>query len=294
MAVKKGLGEKLKGLFRGSSQEEEEFYEELEDLLIEADLGSKVTFETVEALRKRVRSEKLRGKEEVAGALRDLLSEHLKKSELSLDPERLNVFLVLGVNGVGKTTTIAKMADYFRRSAGTEQIVLAAADTFRAAAVEQLATHGERLGFRVVRQTTGSDAAAVVFDALESAVARKERLVLIDTAGRMHNKANLVQELAKIDKIIKRKAEGANYRSLLVVDATTGQNALRQAELFNDAVGVEALVMAKYDSSAKGGVLIPIARELGIPCAFLGQGEGYGDLRPFEPEEYLAELVDVR
>lgn len=294
MAVKKGLGEKLKGLFRGSSQEEEEFYEELEDLLIEADLGSKVTFETVEALRRRVKSEKLRGKEEVAGALRELLSEYLKKRELSLDPDRLNVFLVLGVNGVGKTTTIAKMADYYRRTAGTEQIVLAAADTFRAAAVEQLATHGERLGFRVVRQTTGSDAAAVVYDALESAVSRKERLVLIDTAGRMHNKANLVQELAKIDKIVKRKAEGANYRSILVVDATTGQNALRQAELFHQAVGVEALVMAKYDSSAKGGVIIPIARELGIPCAFLGKGEGYEDLRPFDPEQYLSELVDVR
>ncbi|MFP4301413.1 MAG: signal recognition particle-docking protein FtsY [Spirochaetaceae bacterium] len=294
MAAKKGLGEKLKGLFRSGSREEEEFYEELEDLLIEADLGSKVAFETVEALRKRVRSEKLQGKDAVAAALRELLSAHLKKSELSLDPERLNVFLVLGVNGVGKTTTIAKMAEYFRRTAGTERIVLAAADTFRAAAVEQLATHGERLGFRVVRQSTGSDAAAVVYDALESAAARKERLVLIDTAGRMHNKANLVQELVKIDKIIKRKAEGANYRSVLVVDATTGQNALRQAELFNEAVGVEAVIVAKYDSSAKGGVLIPIARELGIPCAFLGQGEGYGDLRPFEPGEYLAELVDVR
>ncbi|MFP4426282.1 MAG: signal recognition particle-docking protein FtsY [Spirochaetaceae bacterium] len=294
MAVKKGLGEKLKGLFRSGSREEEEFYEELEDLLIEADLGSKVAFETVEALRKRVRSEKLQGKDAVAAALRELLSAHLKKSELSLDPERLNVFLVLGVNGVGKTTTIAKMAEYFRRTAGTERIVLAAADTFRAAAVEQLATHGERLGFRVVRQSTGSDAAAVVYDALESAAARKERLVLIDTAGRMHNKANLVQELVKIDKIIKRKAEGANYRSVLVVDATTGQNAVRQAELFNEAVGVEAVIVAKYDSSAKGGVLIPIARELGIPCAFLGQGEGYGDLRPFEPGEYLAELVDVR
>lgn len=294
MAVKKGLGEKLKGLFRGASQEEEEFYEELEDLLIEADLGSKVTFETVEALRGRVKSEKLKGKEQVAGALRELLSTYVKKRELSLDPDRLNVFLVLGVNGVGKTTTIAKMADYYRRTEGTDKIVLAAADTFRAAAVEQLATHGERLGFRVVRQATGSDAAAVVYDALESAVSRKERLVLIDTAGRMHNKANLVQELAKIDKIVKRKAEGANYRSILVVDATTGQNALRQAELFNEAVGVEALVMAKYDSSAKGGVIIPIARELDIPCAFLGRGEGYGDLKSFDPEEYLGELVDVR
>lgn len=293
MAVRKGLGEKLKGLFRGTSQEEEEFYEELEDLLIEADLGSKVTFETVGALRERVRSQKLKGKNEVARALKELLSEYVKKRDLSLDPDRLNIFLVLGVNGVGKTTTIAKMAEYYRRTEGTDKIVLAAADTFRAAAVEQLATHGERLGFRVVRQSTGSDAAAVVFDALESAVSRKERLVLIDTAGRMHNKANLVQELAKIDKIVKRKAEGANYRSILIVDATTGQNALRQAELFNEAVGVEALVMAKYDSSAKGGVIIPIARELGIPCAFLGEGEGYGDLVPFDPAGYLADLLDV-
>lgn len=293
MAVKKGLGARLKGLFTGQGPGDEEFYEELEDLLIEADLGSKVTFETVDALRERVKKGKLRGKEEIAGALRELLGSYLTGSDLALDPDRLNIFLVLGVNGVGKTTTIAKLADYYRRQGVTDKIVLAAADTFRAAAVEQLATHGERLGFRVVRQSTGSDAGAVVYDALESAVSRQERLVLIDTAGRMHNKANLVQELAKIDKIVKRKAEGANYRSILVVDATTGQNALRQAELFNEAVGVEALVMAKYDSTAKGGVLIPIARELDIPCAFLGRGERYEDLRPFDPEEYLRELVDV-
>lgn len=293
MAVKKGLGERLKGLFRGGVSGDEEFYEALEDLLIEADLGSRVALETVEALRERVKREKLRGKEEIAKALRELLGAYLKGNDLALDPEKLNIFLVLGVNGVGKTTTIAKLAEYYRRTGRTDRTVLAAADTFRAAAVEQLATHGERLGFRVVRQSSGSDAGAVVFDALESAISRKERLVLIDTAGRMHNKANLVQELAKINKIVKRKAEGANYRSILVVDATTGQNALRQAELFHEAVGVEALIMAKYDSSAKGGVLISIARELGIPCAFLGRGEGYDDLRPFDPEEYLRELVDV-
>lgn len=291
MGVKKGLGERLKGLFRGRSPQEEAFYEELEDLLIEADLGSKVTFETVESLRERVKNSK--GKEEIATALRELLKGYLKEADLSLDSEELNVFLVLGVNGVGKTTTIAKLAEHYRRTEGTEKILLAAGDTFRAAAVEQLVTHGERLGFRVVRQSTGSDAAAVVFDALESAISRQDRVVLIDTAGRMHNKANLVQELSKIDKIVKRKAPTANYRSILVVDATTGQNALRQAELFNEAIGVDAVVMAKYDSSARGGVLIPIARELGIPCAFLGHGEGYGDLRPFDSGRYLAELTSL-
>ncbi|MFW6215022.1 MAG: signal recognition particle-docking protein FtsY [Alkalispirochaetaceae bacterium] len=289
MAVKKGLGERLKNLFNRSSPEDQAFYEELEDLLIEADIGSTVTFETVEALKERAK--KLKGREQIVAALRELLGGYLKRGELTLDADALNIILVLGVNGVGKTTTIAKLAEHFRRTEGTERIVLAAADTFRAAAVEQLVTHGERLGFRVVRQGTGSDAAAVVFDALDSATSRQDRLVLIDTAGRMHNKANLVQELAKIDKIVKRKAPTASYRSFLVVDATTGQNALRQAQLFHEAVGVDALVMAKYDSSARGGVLIPIARELGIPCAFLGDGEGYTDLRPFDPDRYLQELT---
>ena len=172
MAVKKGLGERIKGLFRGGAKEREEFFEELEDLLIEADLGSKVTFDTVEELRRRAKSEKLGDKEAFAQALREILGGYLRAEPLALDPDRLNIFLVLGVNGVGKTTTIAKMAEYYRRQEGTDKILLAAADTFRAAAVEQLATHGERLGLRVVRQSTGSDAGAVVYDALDSAVSR--------------------------------------------------------------------------------------------------------------------------
>jgi fused signal recognition particle receptor len=212
---------------------------------------------------------------------------------IELDPERLNVFLVLGVNGVGKTTTIAKLAQYYRAAAGTEGIVLAAGDTFRAAAIEQLALHGERLGMRTVKQIPGADPGAVIYDALESARSRGDRLVLADTAGRMHSKQNLVNELAKIDKIVKNRAADAVYRRILVIDATTGQNALRQAEIFHEAVGLDAIILAKYDSTAKGGILVPIARELGIPCAFLGRGETYDSLVPFDARTYLAELLGV-
>jgi fused signal recognition particle receptor len=169
--------------------------------------------------------------------------------------------------------------------------VLAAGDTFRAAAVEQLTTHGDRLGLRTVKQSTGADAGAVIYDALASAKSRNEQLVLADTAGRMHNRANLVAELEKIDKIIRR--HDAVYKRVLVLDATTGQNALRQAEIFHEAVGVDAVILAKYDSTAKGGILVPVSRSLHIPCAFLGRGEKYGDLEPFDPDRYLEELLGL-
>jgi fused signal recognition particle receptor len=288
----KGLGARLKELF-SRSPEGEEFYEELEDLLIEADMGSAVTMEAVEKLRARAKSQKLRGREEFLTALADILGGYLSEYRLELDPARLNVFLVLGVNGVGKTTTIAKLAQYYRRSAGTEGIVFAAGDTFRAAAIDQLGIHGERLGIRTVKQAPGADPGAVIYDALESAASRGDRLVLADTAGRMHSKQNLVNELAKIDKIVKNRAGDAAYRRILVIDATTGQNALRQAEIFHEAVGVDAIILAKYDSTAKGGILVPIARELSIPCAFLGRGETYDSIVPFETQSYLHELLGV-
>lgn len=286
----KGIGTRIRELF-GRSTVDEELYEELEDLLVEADIGAKVTMETVDALRERVKSKRLSDRGDLLRALKELLRPELAATELALEPNALNIFLVLGVNGVGKTTTIAKLAEFYRRERRAQGVVLAAGDTFRAAAVEQLTTHGDRLGLRTVKQSTGADAGAVIYDALASAKSRNEQLVLADTAGRMHNRANLVAELEKIDKIIRR--HDAVYKRVLVLDATTGQNALRQAEIFHEAVGVDAVILAKYDSTAKGGILVPVSRSLHIPCAFLGRGEKYGDLEPFDPDRYLEELLGL-
>jgi fused signal recognition particle receptor len=249
--------------------------------------------ETVEALREQTHKERISGREPVLRALKEQLSAYIESYSADPDPHKLNVFLVLGVNGVGKTTTIAKLAQRYRRSPDDPGVVLAAGDTFRAAAIEQLTMHGDRLGMRTVQQASGADPAAVIFDALESAASRGDGVVLADTAGRMHNRANLVNELQKIDKIVRRKGDDVLYRRILILDATTGQNALRQAEIFHDAVGVDAVILAKYDSTAKGGILIPIGRELGIPCAFLGRGETYDSLEPFDSDRYLDELLGL-
>ncbi len=286
----KRLGSKLKELF-GRSKAGEEFFEELEDMLIEADIGATVAFEVVDELRADARRSKLSSKEELAAALGERLRPYLTRVELPLVEDRLNVFLVLGVNGVGKTTTIAKLAQYYREHGAGEGVSLAAGDTFRAAAVEQLSLHGKKLGLRVVSQSSGADPGAVIFDTIESAKTRGERLVLADTAGRMHTKANLVAELGKVDRIVRSRSPGSNYKKLLVIDATTGQNGLRQAETFHEAVGVDAVVLAKYDSTARGGILVPIAKNLGLGCAYIGTGEKLNDLEPFDPDRYLTELV---
>jgi len=207
------------------------------------------------------------------------------------DPGRLNIYLLLGVNGVGKTTTSAKLATLFSRSIQKADIILAACDTFRAGAVDQLTIHGERIGVRVVANRNSSDPGAVVYDAIKAAKAQGARVVIADTAGRIHTKANLVKELEKIDKIARSQAEGAICRKLLVMDATTGQNGLAQAQTFAEAVGVDAVVLAKYDSSAKGGLVLSISRQLAIPTAFLGTGEGYGDMKAFSRADYVRELV---
>jgi fused signal recognition particle receptor len=195
------------------------------------------------------------------------------------------------VNGVGKTTIIAKMAHRFIKS-GAGNVVLAAGDTFRAAAIDQLEIHGERVGARVVKQDHGSDPGAVIYDAVSSAESRGERIIIADTAGRMHNRANLIKELAKIDRIAsERLGENGIYKKILVIDATTGQNGMRQAETFHEAVGVDAVVLTKYDSSAKGGLVAAIGMKMGLPFAYLGRGEGMDDLVPFDPDTYLDELL---
>lgn len=287
--VKKNLGSRLLELFNNHTIDEK-LYEDLEDLLIESDLGGSVTMDVVDQLRDHVRSRKLTEKEELIGELKNILSEQIQSVELSPVGEKLNVFLVLGVNGVGKTTSIAKLANYYSEK-GIGEIVLSAGDTFRAAAVEQLKIHGEKTGFRVVHQEQGADPAAVVFDTLTSAKAKGEKLVLADTAGRMHNRSNLVKELQKIDSVIRKKLEeGDNYKKILVIDSTTGQNGVQQAEVFNEAVDIDAIILTKYDSTARGGNIIAISRKLGIPFAFIGKGEKLTDLEPFNSKSYLDDL----
>lgn len=286
---KKNLGRRLLELFNNHSIDDS-LYEDLEDLLIESDLGGTVTMEIVDELRDNVRSKKLTEKEQLIAELKEILSEEIRSVELAPEKDKLNIFLILGVNGVGKTTSIAKMARHYHEK-GISDIVLSAGDTFRAAAVDQLKIHGERTGFRVVHQGHGADPAAVVFDTITSAKAKGETLVLADTAGRMHNRTNLVKELQKVDGVIRKKLEpGDIYKKILVIDSTTGQNGVQQAEVFNEAVDVDAIIMTKYDSTARGGNIIAISRKLGIPFAFLGKGEKLTDLEPFNPSTYLEDL----
>lgn len=283
MAPRMKFGARLRALFSRGSRDEE-FYEDLEDLLIEGDIAPVLAMTLVDEVRG------YRETDAALGRLKELLSDHVRSRVITLDPEAINVLLILGVNGVGKTTNLAKLGEFFRKREDPG-VVFAAADTFRAAAVEQLVTHGERLGVRTVQQGTGADATSVIYDAITSAQSRQERLVLADTAGRMHTKSNLVQELGKVDRVIQTKFPAISYRKILVVDATTGQNALHQAETFHDAVGVDAIILAKYDSTARGGILITIGHKLQLPCAFLGVGEGYDDLLPFEKDSYLDRLL---
>jgi fused signal recognition particle receptor len=288
-----GLGKKLRELFQRPIRDEA-FYEDIEDALVEADLGARIAAELVGNLREAVRQNRATSRQEAMALLRDELGAAVAARSPAVLRGRLNVFMVLGVNGVGKTTTIAKLADYYRRVEGIEDIVLAAGDTFRAAAIEQLEIWGERLKLRVIRQQQGSDPGAVVYDAITSATSRNSELVIVDTAGRLHTKTNLVKELGKLDRVVRGRISDGTYAKLLVIDATTGQNAYRQAEVFHEAVGVDSLVLSKYDSTAKGGILVPLCRDLHIPVAFVGTGEKIEDLSAFDPESYLDELLGAK
>ena len=281
---------KIKQLF-SSRKIDEAFFEELEDTLIEGDLGARLTDEIIETLRKEAKAKNLVEAADLQNLMKDLLSQYIHAYDVELK-DGLNVFMILGVNGVGKTTSIAKMAKWYTKKG--EKVLLAAADTFRAAAVDQLDIHAERLGMRIVKQKMGSDPGAVVYDAVTSAIAQGDDLVLADTAGRMHNKENLMRELQKMDKIVKgRGVKEENYKKFIVIDATTGQNGLSQAMLFNQAVKLDGVILTKYDSAAKGGALVQIGKNLGIPIAFVGTGEGYDDIHPFDKEEYLDALIGL-
>ena len=290
--MKKSFGEKLKSLFSKGSSINDDFYDELTDMLVEGDIGAKAAFEIVDELQSVCNKEKIRDQDSIVAKLKELLLRDVKSVTLMPEEGRQNVWMMLGVNGVGKTTSAAKLADFFKGK-GIENIVLASADTFRAAAIEQLAMHGERLGVRVVSHQHGSDPSAVVFDAADALRSKGPGIVIADTAGRLHNKENLVRELQKIDRTCSLKADQGCYKKILVIDATTGQNALRQAEVFNEAVKIDAIIMTKYDSTAKGGVAVSIGRELGLPVAFVCTGEAYKDIGTFDAEAYINDFLGL-
>ena len=286
---KMSFAQRLRSLF--VRRENAEFYDDLTDALIEGDVGAKTAFEITELLEKNCAKQHISNENGILLELKNILLTYVKTEEFSFVPDKTNIWMLLGVNGVGKTTTAAKLAYHFKSA--TENLVLASADTFRAAAIEQLALHAEKIGVRVVSHQHGADPAAVVFDAAASIQARGGGLVLADTAGRLHNKENLVRELQKIDRICREKSGDGCYKKLLVVDATTGQNALRQAEAFNEAVGIDALILTKYDSTAKGGIALSIGKELEIPAAFVCTGEKYADIAPFNAEKYVSEFLGL-
>ncbi len=279
-----GIGNKLKALFSGFKKTlDQSFFDNLEDLLIEGDFGAKNAMLISEEVNER----KPKTEEEFLAIVRELLEDKIEAVNLEPVKGELSVYLVLGVNGVGKTTSIAKLATHYKKEGYS--VVMAAADTFRAAAIDQLELHAQRTGTRIVRQENGSDPGAVIYDAISSAQARGDDLILCDTAGRMHNKENLVRELQKIDKIIRNRVKPENYKKILVIDATTGQNSISQAQIFNEAVGLDALILTKYDSAAKAGALV----QIGIPVAYVGTGEHYEDIHKFDKEEFLSSLAGL-
>lgn len=287
-----GLFKKIKEAWLASmsfDNLDDAFYEELEEALILADVGVETASDAVQQLRKRVYQKLLTRADEVKEALRDILAEKLDVGETALDlSTQPSVILAIGVNGVGKTTTIGKLAK--RLKAEGRKVLLCAGDTFRAAAADQLEIWAERAGVDIVRQHEGADPGAVLFDALQAAKARGSDVVICDTAGRLHNKQNLMNELAKLRKIIDREVPDAAKETLLVLDATTGQNGLIQARTFKETAGLTGIVLTKMDGTAKGGIVIAIAQELQTPVKFVGVGEGVDDLRPFDAREFLQEL----
>ena len=287
-----GFFDKIKkiGIFNGFSQLDDDFYEELEESLVMADLGAETTLEAVEELKSRCKAEKIKDIEGARQCMRDILAEYLTTGDLSVDMSSTPaIVLFIGVNGVGKTTSIGKLAARWKREG--KKVLLCAGDTFRAAAAEQLTIWADRAGVDIIKQHEGADPAAVVYDALSAARARHADVVLVDTAGRLQNKANLMNELNKIARVIDRECPSTSRETLLVLDATTGQNGLIQAKEFSKAAGVSGIVLTKLDGTAKGGIVIAIAKELGVPVKFAGVGEGVDDLQPFDAAEFTQALL---
>ena len=285
-AMESSLGE----IFSGFATIDEEFYEELEESLILADLGVETSTKAVEQLRRRVKEQKLKDNDAVRSALKDILVEMLQVGDTALKATtKPSVVLVIGVNGVGKTTTIGKMANHLREEG--KKVLLCAADTFRAAAADQLEIWAERSGVEIVRQHEGAAPASVVYDAIAAARARGTDIILCDTAGRLHNKQNLMNELGKIARILERELPEADKEVLLVLDGTTGQNGLIQAKQFQEIAGVTGMVLTKLDGTAKGGIVIAVADVLQIPVKYIGVGEQIDDLMPFDARAFVDALI---
>ena len=269
---------------------DDDFYDELEESLILADLGATVAHDAVKKLRDVVYQKSIQRGDDVKQALREILIEKLNVGDTALDlTTRPSVVLVIGVNGVGKTTSIGKLAHSLKGEG--KRVLLCAADTFRAAAADQLEIWANRADCEIVRSVEGADPGAVLFDSLAAAKARNVDVVLCDTAGRLHNKVNLMNELSKLRKIIDRETPDAAKETLLVLDATTGQNGLQQAKVFRETAGLTGIILTKLDGTAKGGICVAIAQELGVPVKFVGLGEGIDDLKPFDAEEYVKALI---
>ena len=285
--TKKALSDAIGSLF-SKNKIGDEFYDGLEEILIGADISVNTAADVVEELRAEVKAEKIKDKEYVVACLKDILQEKLEEAPVP-EIEYPAVIMLVGVNGVGKTTTVGKLASYFLRQGKT--VTVAAADTFRAAASDQLSIWADRAKVRIVKHEEGSDPSAVVFDAVSSAKARGTDVVIVDTAGRLHVKANLMEELKKMSRVVVREYPQANFYKLLVLDATTGNNAYNQAQVFDSAVELDGIVLTKLDGSAKGGFVISLCGELQIPVIFAGVGEKIDDLELFDPEDFIDNIL---
>lgn len=293
LKTNQGFNSMMAQLFAGRQKVDEALLDELEEALIAADIGVKASSKLIASLREKAKRGELSGQRDVRSHLKKLLLEILSAAEAPLDLSRADLFaiMVLGVNGSGKTTTIGKLA-HLLKSEG-KKVIIAAADTFRAAAIEQMEIWGRRAGCEVVKHKSGADASAVVFDAIQAARARGAQVLIADTAGRLHTQRNLMEELKKVKRVMGKQIEGSPHEVLLVLDATIGQNSLAQAAQFHAALGVTGMALAKLDGTARGGMIVPIVEELKLPVRFLGVGEAIDDLQPFRAEEFVEALIEA-
>ena len=288
--TKSAFVSQVDNLFKSFVKVDEELFDELEELLICADIGVGATEEILDKLRDRVKSERLTDGEQVKAALREIMADMIGEGEPLKLGTKPSVLLIIGVNGVGKTTSIGKIAAQLK--ADGKKVVVAAADTFRAAAIDQLAVWCDRAGVDLIRQSEGSDPAAVVYDAVSAAKGRNADVLIVDTAGRLHNKKNLMDELAKIDRVLSRELPGADRETLLVLDATTGQNAIMQAKEFKHAANITGLILTKLDGTAKGGCVFSIKGELDVPVKYIGVGEKIDDMQPFNAQDFVRAMFE--
>jgi signal recognition particle-docking protein FtsY len=290
--TRKNIGEKIDSLIKSTRKLDNDFFDELEEILIQADVGMNTSLELVDNIKTLVAKQKINDPAEVTQLIKDEIARLLSTNAqpLNISAEKPTVILVVGVNGAGKTTTIAKLANRLKNE--KLQVMLAAGDTFRAAAIDQLQIWADRVGVELIKHQEGSDPGAVVYDAISAARARKADVLIIDTAGRLQNKTNLMKEIGKVRKVIEREMPQAPHEVLLVVDATTGQNAISQAKIFGEATGVSGIVLTKLDGTAKGGIVIAVAKELDIPVKMIGIGEKLEDLRDFSAEIFAQALFE--